>query len=489
MLPPLRSHSEYVEFVNDSLEFIEIPKAHATVPEKLALLDLTPIRLLMLDLYCPEKGRIGYAPEDLLRTFLAMVLCGITSPSKWVKGYLQDKSGFYATISGFEKGDVPSVGCLYQFIFRLMQLPRFCKAHQIRFKRKRLSKTQKQQLKDDKTKVTQRHVGIVAKLAKRFAHIDANAQAVYVPNDEAIANAILEGCCLSESQRRGLLDKNHLFVAGDSTKLPVHGNSYGKKVCSCYDNHCDCKRYYNAKEASIGYDAHRDTYVYSHSLYQFTSCSMSHTAELPTYLLMTTGCRHDSVTGSFAMNRMTQRFSADKACFDAAHDAGAFYQMADSLWQTEVFIPLNTTNEGNFKQVPMATISPKGIPICREDHQMYYWGHCKDRDRQKWRCPLKVKNADSTCQCSTSNYGRVIYTHTTENLRIFPKTPRSSPTWKSYYDHRTAAERVFKRQKLDFKLTQFKTRCKGRHLFYALLTAIAVHVETWWRLDTDAASG
>ena len=72
MLPSLTSHCDYVFFVNDSLKSIEIPKAHTPVPEKLALLDLTPIRLLMLDLYCPEKGRIGYAPEDLLQTFLAM---------------------------------------------------------------------------------------------------------------------------------------------------------------------------------------------------------------------------------------------------------------------------------------------------------------------------------------------------------------------------------------------------------------------------------
>ncbi|HHZ92211.1 TPA: hypothetical protein EYN65_17170 [Candidatus Poribacteria bacterium] len=90
--------------------------------------------------------------------------------------------------------------------------------------------------------------------------------------------------------------------------------------------------------ASIGYDAYRDAYVYSHSLYQLTSCSMSHTVELPTYLMMTTGCRHDSVTGSFAMNRATQRVDVDKACFDAAHDATAFYQMADDLRQSEVFI-------------------------------------------------------------------------------------------------------------------------------------------------------
>ena len=486
MLPSLTSHDEYVDFVNDALESIEIPKVHTDVAGKLALLDLTPIRLLMLDLYCLKKGRIGYAPEDLLRTFLAMVFCGITSPTTWVEGYLQDKSGFYAVISGFETNGVPSTGCLYQFIDRLMQLPTYCKQHQIRFKRKRLSKTQKQQLKADKTKVSKRHVGIVAKLAQRFRRIKTDGEEVYVPDDEAIANAILDCCCLTESQRRGLLDKKHLFVSGDGTKLPVHGNSYGKRVCSCDDKNCDCKRYYNAPDASIGYDAYRDTYIYSHSLYQLTSVSQSHTYELPTYLMMTTGCRHDSVTGSFAMNRATQRVDIDKACFDAAHDATAFYQMAHDLWQSEVFIPLNTTNEGNFKQIPMATISPKGIPICAKGHQMYYSGHCKDRDRQKWRCPLKVKNADSTCHCSTSHYGRVVYTHTPENLRIFPKTPRSSPTFKKVYDHRTAAERVFKRQKLDFKLAQFKTRSKGRHLFYAMLTAMAVHVETWYRLDSPA---
>ena len=121
---------------------------------------------------------------------------------------------------------------------------------------------------------------------------------------------------------------------------------------------------------------------------------------------------------------------------------------------------------------------------------MYYAGHCKDRDRQKWRCPNTATKSDSTdCKCSTSDYERVVYTHTPQNLRVFPKTPRSSPTFKKSYDHRTAAERVFKRQKLDFKLEQFRTRSKGRPLFYALLTAIAIHVETWWQLDTEAISG
>ena len=53
MLPPLRSHSDYVHFVDSCLLELSVPLAHADVPEKLALLDLTPMRLLMLPLYSP----------------------------------------------------------------------------------------------------------------------------------------------------------------------------------------------------------------------------------------------------------------------------------------------------------------------------------------------------------------------------------------------------------------------------------------------------
>ena len=81
MLPLLRPHCQYVEFVFSQLEALQVPKAHSAVPQKLALLDLAPIRLLMLGLCCLDKGRKGFAPEDLLRSFLAMVFCGITSPT------------------------------------------------------------------------------------------------------------------------------------------------------------------------------------------------------------------------------------------------------------------------------------------------------------------------------------------------------------------------------------------------------------------------
>jgi hypothetical protein len=143
MLPVLRSHKEYISFVNKHIQSVQIPKAHDDVPDKLKLLDLTALRLLFLPLYSSDLGRPGFAPEDMMRTFMAMVLCGISSPTDWVHDYLKDKSGFYAIISGFPPDKVPSVGCMYDFMSRILTLPQHYKNNYIRPKRKKLTKTQK----------------------------------------------------------------------------------------------------------------------------------------------------------------------------------------------------------------------------------------------------------------------------------------------------------------------------------------------------------
>ena len=150
----------------------------------------------------------------------------------------------------------------------------------------------------------------------------------------------------------------------------------------------------------------------------------------------------------------------------AAHDAHrppawlpttrtAFYQMAHDRWRTQVFIPLNTTNEGNYQQITMEKISQQGIPICREGHDMYFSGYCKDLDRVKWRCPIKATKAGKSlgceCLCSRSTYGRVVYTHPKDNLRLYPKTPRNSLTWKAYYNHLYLCPARFQTPKTGFQ--------------------------------------
>ena len=303
MITNLRSHKGYIQFVNKHLQTVQIPKAHEKVVMKLKLLDLTPLRLLFLPMYCTNNGRPGYAPEDLMRTFIAMVLCGIHSPDTWVKDYLQDKHGFYAVISGFLPGEVPSVGCLYDFMQRILELPKFCRKKHMGPKKKKLTRSQKKQLKDDKHKVSKRHVKIVSKLAERFQRIYDNSGKIYIPHAEKIINEILELCCINKSQSRKLINKKHLNVSGDGTKLKVHSNRYGKKVCKCESGKsCDCPRFFNSTDASLGYDSYRETYVYGYNFYQINSWNSHNKSELPIYLMMATGKRHDSTPGMFAMN-------------------------------------------------------------------------------------------------------------------------------------------------------------------------------------------
>jgi hypothetical protein len=143
MLPNLRSHKQYVKFADINIQKIQTPKAHDDVLPKLKLLDLTPLRLLFMPLYSSGFGRPSFAPEDMMRTFIAMVLCGITSPTDWVNDYLKDKSGFYAVISGFLPDEVPCVGCMYDFMSRILSLPKFCRDKYVRPKRKKLTRTKK----------------------------------------------------------------------------------------------------------------------------------------------------------------------------------------------------------------------------------------------------------------------------------------------------------------------------------------------------------
>ena len=143
MLPVLRSHKEYVRFADRNIQKVQIPKAHDDVLPKLKLLDLTPLRLLFMPLYSSDFGRPSFAPEDMMRTFVAMTLCGVTSPTDWVNDYLKDESGFYAVISGFLPDETPSVGCMYDFTSRILKLPKFCRDKYVRPKRKKLTSTQK----------------------------------------------------------------------------------------------------------------------------------------------------------------------------------------------------------------------------------------------------------------------------------------------------------------------------------------------------------
>ena len=503
MLKPSRSHQDYVTFVQCQTHGLTEPSRHLHAKAKLLLLDLT-LAIPILALLYATDGRTAVPPEDLLRSLLAMVLCGYTSMDEWVA--LMRTRPFYAIISGFDPSDVPGVGTFYDFMDRLLGLnpKRIRHLYQPHSKRQRAK--QDKQANKDKNKDTPKHQNIVAKLAARLLHQTQPPDPAPSPwhfdgskfaRTERILKAIFYACVVAQSVEFGLIDLQHLYVAGDGSKLRTWANPHGRKHCQCDnkgkkpDAWCHCERYYRDPTARWGYDSYHDCWVYGHTYYELTCYSLDHTTELPLVIRMADNHRHDSVSGLFAMHEACDLlgFPIQVASFDKASDAFGMYRLGSELWHTALIIPLNERNAGHATYAPPVALTPTGTPLCPDGRPMVYWGYCPDRQRLKWRCPLKSgKQAErqKPCACvktcSPSNYGRVVYTHPKDDYRLFTPIPRDSAQWQLHYDHHGCVERSHKRKKYDFLLNRTHTAGRERWFLRVMLAAICQHLDAWYAL-------
>jgi len=111
---------------------------------------------------------------------------------------------------------------------------------------------------------------------------------------------------------------------------------------------------------------------------------------------------------------------------------------------------------------------------------MVYNGYCTNRYRHKWRCPLVCGKVDSCLcseQCSPSDYGRVFYTKSDWDLRIFTSVPRGTKEYKDIYKTRTCSERVNNRILNDYNLHAMRIRGKKRFSFFTMIAGINIHLD------------
>lgn len=504
MLKPSRSHQDYISFVRRKLVEDKVlqPVRHLPAMKKLLLLDLAPAIPILATLYA-KGGRPATPPEELLRSFIAMMLCDVTSIDIWVERMRERP--FYAIISGFDPQQVPGVGTFYDFMDRLLGLDEKKIKHLYRPSRRRQQTKKDKQASKDKNRDTPKHQGIVARLAEHFLRqttlppSEGDSNPNKFSRAEHIIQAIFYTCVVSHSIALGLIDLKQLFVAGDGSKLRTWANPYGHKRCKC-DNKgkkpeewCDCERYYRDPLARWGYDSYHDCWVYGHTYYELTAYSFGQTSELPLLILMADNHRHDSVLSLFAMHYARDRlgFPIRVASFDKASDALGFYRLAYERWQTAVVIPLNERNAQHFTYAPPIAITEKGTPLCANGRPMVYWGYCPDRQRLKWRCPAKAgRKADrlQPCSCSSSAYGRVVYTYPRRNYRLFTPIPRDTELWRQHYDHHGCVERSHKRKKYDFLLNQTRTAGRERWFLRVMLAAICQHLDAWYAQQERASA-
>jgi hypothetical protein len=499
MIRPTRTHQQYLEFFQTHREQLDVKVPHTATAVwcKFRRTDLSAAYPILARLYDPAQGRPARPPEDMLRAWLLMLECHVTSVEVWVQRLREQP--IYALLCGFEPNQVPGVGTFYDFQDRLLQISTPVLDRECTPRRRSEQRKKSGSLRDKNN--TAPHAHILERLATRLMTRTLQP-GVYgqwftnlasLPRYQRPLKEVFYTVFVATSVRQGLIDLNDLQVAGDGTHFQTWANAHGHKLCTC-DNrsqpqaqHCTCARRFHDPLASWGWDSYREHYVYGHGLYELTSYSLHHTCQLPLVITVLDNHRHDSVAYLAAMHEAVDRlgFRITTASLDKAHDALALYRLGVEHWHLDSVIPLNERNTDHFQFAPPVRLTETGVPICLAELPMTYHGFNPDRMRLKWRCPLAAHHQPLTScphfahDCSDSAYGRTVYTYPAHNYRLFSRLQRGSPLWQLHADRRSCAERSVKRKKLDFGLDHTRIAGRERWFFRVMLAAMCQHLDAW----------
>lgn len=470
MLGPWRLHAHFQAWLEEQLRFL-LPqyaakiKFHATALEKVYTLDLDPFMELIKPLYS-YTGRPALNQPELFR---AVILASHykDSISYFVQRLKADE--VLAIACGFEPGNTPGVGTLYDFFKRLWLGNAPAKVLRPPYKKR------KEKLKANE-KLPPDNPGTVKELVDQVLNGKS-----FTNGPERLLQKILIECAVKPSAKLKLLGNPlKLTLAGDGAPLETGASPFGKKVCQCKKEgiyRCDCPRYYTDPSANWGWDSYHERWFYGHTLYCLSAANSFN--DLPLLISLKQASAHDSVTfvPAYAQLRsLLPFFKFDRALLDSAHDAYDIYRLLN-IDDIEPFIELN--KRGNNNRLPEASINQDGIPVCPANLQMEYCGLHVKRQRIKWRCPMYEKLTDCPLKmpCSQSKYGRVVYTKPQSDYRLFTKTPRGSKAWKKAYARRSSVERSIKRILVDYKIEQARARSVKQWFWLVTLAALNQHLD------------
>ncbi|MCZ8511486.1 transposase [Paenibacillus filicis] len=476
MKPVFVPHSNYQAFVHQQLRThygpgIVLINKDWPLAAKLWMTDLSAITTLLHDAYS-NRGPLPRDPASLLRSFLIFLM---TNPEMGLTEWINEmkRTPIYAILSGFDFDDLPGVGTFYDFFERLW--PAVDKHLKPKKQRKRKGKTKKGKKGEIAPTTTP---GKVKRLVEwMMRHTDKKNA---LPADRLFD--FFQAQILTVSANLGLLgDVSALSAAGDGTPVVTSAYPRSKPTCDCRARgiaDCNHPRLYSQPDCNSGWDSAREKHFNGYHLYMISAADSKH--DLPLYPRLQPASGHDAVSLVMSTVEFKQRFTlgtVDKMLLDAAHDAEAIYLLLDHQ-NIEPFIDLNNRSKKNTATDSDIQISPTGIPICPKGNEMKPNGFDKSQNRRKWRC-------SPSCGCSDAKYGRTYHTHSSDNLRLYPKTVRGSEKWNLTYKRRTSIERSNKREKIDYKLES------GRHrstmMWYMRIYGIMIcqHMDAWYVSQKD----
>ena len=79
---------------------------------------------------------------------------------------------------------------------------------------------------------------------------------------------------LNLSIRNGLIDPEHLALAGDGTPVRTAAQQRKKCICDCKEkgcSSCNCRRHYSQPDCNWGWDSHRECYFFGCHLYMYVA--------------------------------------------------------------------------------------------------------------------------------------------------------------------------------------------------------------------------
>lgn len=482
MLKNWTSHADYQHFLISNLSNL-----YNAFPERITLLEPSLSKLYCLDLdslrnllepFYSSTGRPATFQAEIFRSFSLMLFMKETSLTKWHKTLCSDS--LLAIFIGCSNNKLPSLGAHYDFISRLWLSDLATDRLRLRRTYSFKKKPSKSKSPGKNKKLPNKHSGIVRRVVDFFRKGRS-----FSMRPERLLQKIFALIGVEPSSELGLIPKENLTIAGDGTCVHTHASYYGKKLCKCREQgifDCSCPRKLSDVDATWGWDSHESSWFYGYTLYALSYYHRTYKVDLPLYLRFVEASRHDSVTGIVALAEFRElypQFSIAHYVLDSANDNYPTYELC-SEWNIIPLIDLNSKNLGKSKYPCALSFTEKGTPICIEGAEMIYNGYDKKRSRHKWRCPLALgKITSCSCKelCSSSPYGRVIYTKPSWDLRLFTAIPRGSKAWKEIYKTRTCSERVNNRILNNYNLHSARIHGKKRYSFFTMMASINIHLD------------
>lgn len=474
MLGHLQSHAEYQKVSQELWGTIPLDYRadYQFAFDLFQALDLDPAHSVIRPLY-PSMGRPATYQIEGLRALILAVYFKIPFPQLYQR--LRTKRQLWI-IAGFASADsIPSLGSLYNLMHR------FCPINE----QKEVTASPKQEKRNPGkgNKLSPKRKKAVKNIIHNLKRQGKKKSPLRGP--QKTLQRLFEVLAIQQSKAIGLLQDN-LPISGDGTCITSHAKHYVRKTCGCPNaqkKNCEHSGRLTDPHARWGYDSSKGSYFYGYSGYFLATYQEELKCDLPLYFRLFEAQRHDSVSGAVALyefSHLSPQTQVSHFMGDAAHDGYDFYDYLDEQGIIPV-IPLNikNTKDKQSDTDELITIAADGTPYC-DGVKMVSNGYDKSQRRQKWRCGIcssKKRRQEHPDHHCSAKYGRTYHTKTDDDIRLYPPLRRKSAEWKSYYNQRTAVERINKTLMVDDRLETINIRNKSRIYWHIFASFTLIHLK------------